>query len=109
MSTLPALLGAPKNWRVLPVEGDHMEPTLRRGDYVGCVPPDNWSGPGLYVIDNLGKPVVYRFDSINVRDGLRLHRDNERYHQACGVFEEVSYEWFKGVVLGKVMGVLKPV
>jgi phage repressor protein C with HTH and peptisase S24 domain len=46
--------------RLIAIEGNGMEPTLRRGDFVVATPCDRFRSDGLYVVEIDGEAVVYR-------------------------------------------------
>ncbi len=86
--------------RIVQVEGDHMEPTLRGGrDYVVCLPIDHYAGEGLYVIDQLGLPLVYRFES-DFQGGIAMLRDNKLYREQP---PSLTRQQFEQMVLAKVV------
>jgi hypothetical protein len=65
--------------RPLPVEGDNMEPTIRRGDIVFVSPTDQVDGEGIYVTQAaVGGPAIYRIQPIGGGE-VRLSSDNPIY------------------------------
>ncbi len=89
-------------WAVVPIISENMEPTLRRGDAVLVdTKITEYSGEGLYVLDNGGEPLVYRLMSscqIN-KPEILLILDNKNY----GPSEWVPREQANEIILGKVM------
>jgi phage repressor protein C with HTH and peptisase S24 domain len=95
---LHAFIGTP---RFLPVEGDVMSPTLRRGDYVVVVPVDRYQGDGLYAFDLHGAPVIYRCMS-NFKGGIAVIPDNKLYSTWDFTVKE-----FDDTVIGKIAATCK--
>ncbi|PDT47470.1 hypothetical protein CO661_12070 [Sinorhizobium fredii] len=106
MTSANALTSAPaeavlsSRFRVHPVLGDAMEPTLRGGrDYVLLAPVTSYEGEGVYLLD-IG-PGVDLFRVSNAFDGsggLRLTRENPLYGGST-----VGREQFNEVVVGIVV------
>jgi hypothetical protein len=69
-----------------------MEPTYRP------VPVSDYLHDGVYIVDSVGFPAPYRFDS--GPGGLTLIRDDKLYAKS----DPVSREWFCEHVLGLVVG-----
>lgn len=67
-------------FRVHPVIGDAMEPTLRGGrDYVLTAPVTAYEGEGVYLVDDgLAVNLYYVTNTLDNGD-LRLSRENSRY------------------------------
>lgn len=64
--------------RLMPIEGDGMEPTLRHGDYVAVVPIDRFRCDGLYVLERFGVTDVYRCQT-DFAGKIIVWHDNRRY------------------------------
>ena len=100
----PDLLNSPR-LRIMQVDGDNMEPTLRsRFDYVLVAPVDSYHHEGIYVLDADPFPgmLLYRCTS-DFAGGVRLLNDNKVYRQD----HRVPREWFAQHVLGKVVALIK--
>ena len=95
ISLLGGLPGASPELRLIMVEDDAMEPTLRRGDAVCALPVSAYSGEGVYLIDK-GYPAVCRV-SPGPRS-LLLSTDNKLY----GPPTEYTKAQFNEFVIGKV-------
>ena len=94
---------------IVPVNGDHMLPTLRGGfDYVLAAPTDRFLYDSLYVVeDQWNTPLIYRVQS-NGHDGVSLIRDNPAYGDTPAArCDRVTREWFAEHVLGIVVCDLK--
>ena len=84
--------------RVVPVDDDAMEPTLRKGDCVLVDPSvDQYVGEGLYVLGNGAFPRTYRVQP-NTGGGLCIISDNKLYAKFT-----FSHAEFNECVLGKVL------
>ena len=84
--------------RVVPIDDDAMEPTLRKGDGVLVDPTvDRYVGEGLYVLGNEEHMRVYRVQP-NIGGCLRLISDNKLYPGFT-----LSRAEFDDCVLGKVL------
>lgn len=94
---------APSGVRLMPIQGDAMEPTFRAGDFAVVLPADHWHGEGLYVLDVLGEPTVYRLATCADPASLRIAPDNERYTSY-----EVARETLLPRILGRVVGRVWP-
>lgn len=88
--------------RIVPVEGEHMAPTLRGGiDAVAVVPCSQFVVDGLYVLDLNGHPIIYRVqDHIG---GYWLISDNPSYPAK----HTVSPDDFAECVLGQVVAEIR--
>lgn len=76
-----------------------MEPTLRSAlHYVLCAPVDRYVGEGLYVIEQLGYPCIYRFQS-GGHGLLRQLSDNKAYQPE----RPMTQQEFEECMLAKVM------
>jgi phage repressor protein C with HTH and peptisase S24 domain len=88
------------NLRLLPIIGDGMEPTLKRGDFALVTPVDDYDGEGMYALLHPGvggEPAIYRVAYIG-RSMFELMSDNPRYQR-----HEVSSKWFRSAVKAKVV------
>jgi hypothetical protein len=87
--------------RPLPIIGDGMMPTLRPYRDVAMInPADCYCGEGIYALDSLGVPDLYRVQStFSGRRTLLLMRDNKAYQD-----REVTAAEFSEAVLGKLIG-----
>jgi len=93
---IPACFTLEEGMRLMPVENDTMEPTLRSGDAVGVVPVDRFRGEGVYVIESGGFPLIFRCR--HERNGrIFLWRDNKRYSTL-----DLSLEEFNDCILAEV-------
>ena len=82
--------------RLVPVDGDSMTPTLRKGDAVGALPVNDFSYDGLYVVDVAGVPRVFRC-SYDYAGGIDLVSDNKFYST-----QKVPRSKFAEIVIGQV-------
>lgn len=97
------VLDALPELRVVPIEGDSMDPTLYDGDAVGAVPVDGYIGEGVYVIDNQGVLTVYRVQTDMCSPGqLLLLKDNKKAGRL-----EMSKVEFSEIVVGRVLVLMK--
>lgn len=83
--------------RLVPVETDAMDPTLRKGDAVAVVPATTFSADGLYLLDHPGSPRVYRCQA-DFRRGGHLLSDNTAYPP-----DHSPLDAFKAMLLGKAV------
>lgn len=85
--------------RLVPVLGDSMEPTLRRGDFAFVIPLDRYDGEGIYATKYYfgGSPVLHRFDRCG-KGRVRVLSDNPHYSSY-----EISLEDFRAMLVGKVV------
>ncbi|WP_244562455.1 hypothetical protein [Ensifer aridi] len=92
-------------FRVHPVIGDSMEPTLRGGrDYALISPVSSYSGEGIYLIDTgLGVDLFRVTSTLDGAGGLCLSKENQRYRS-----HRISRERFNDTVLGIVVADIKP-
>lgn len=77
----PAVLEHP-GVRAFEVCGDHMEPTVRRGDFLMVRHAHGYDGEGVYVLDFNGEGgTPYRAERVPVmgRREVRLSHDNPAY------------------------------
>lgn len=94
---LPALVDLSfKGARMMPVESDSMQPTLRIGDAVGVMPCDRYEGEGVYVLMDYGAVFLRRVQSRG-RGDIHLYCDNKVYPA-----EDISVDRFKELVVGRV-------
>lgn len=91
----PEAQTVPSGVRLMPVVSDSMEPTFRAGDFAVVLPADRWHGEGVYVIDGLGEPAVYRLMTCATPGNLRVVPDNARY---------TSYEIARDDLLPRILG-----
>lgn len=91
-------------FRVHPVEGDRMSPTLKPfRDYVLIAPVDHYEGEGIYLVFDGFTPQLYRVSSTLDRSRpLCLSGDNDRYQD-----HHFSAEQFNEHVLGIVVADIK--
>lgn len=91
-------MGCERTHRTLPILGDHMEPTFRRGDHVLLdVTTTEYIGEGFYAL-GLDRPCVYRAQSAGAARRLWLLSDNKIYSR-----HEVSVEYFNDECVGRVI------
>lgn len=97
---LHAVMDGDRTHRTLPILGDHMEPTFRRGDHVLLdVTTTRYIGEGFYVLEMGGRPCVYRAGSpLAPGRPIKLISDNQRYS-----VQEISLEYFNEQCLGRVI------
>lgn len=97
-STTVAVLS--DRFRVHPVFGDTMEPSLRGGrDYVLTAPVTSYEGEGVYLVDAGLGIELFRVTNILGPDGdLLLSRDNQVYRS-----HHMHREKFNDVVVGIVV------
>lgn len=86
MTDLFSSLTSPENvlsgrFRVHPVLGDEMEPTLRGGrDYVLTAPVTNYEGEGIYLVDvGVGIELFRVTNTLGPAGELLLTRENPHY------------------------------
>lgn len=98
--TLPAHRIMSNAFRVHPIQGDGMEPTLRGGrDYVLTAPITTYEGEGIYLLDvGIGIDLFRVTTAFDGKGGLHLSRENERYQS-----HEISRERFEETVIGIVV------
>lgn len=65
--------------RLMPIKGDSMAPALRPGDFVMVVPTSRYLCEGIYVVDAMGAPDLFRCEKIIGKDAVRLTKDNPAY------------------------------
>lgn len=82
--------------RLVPIGGDTMEPTLKRGDAVAVVPVTRFSYDSLYVVDVDTTTRVYRCSS-DFCGGVVLSNDNKAYSSL-----QMSRDEFAEIVIGQV-------
>ncbi len=70
-----ATIGRP---RFVPMVGDSMTPTLKDGDFAAVVQTETYNFEGLYVLEFLSAPDVYRCAAMGPGK-IRISKDNERY------------------------------
>lgn len=87
-------------FRVHPVFGDTMEPTLRGGrDYVLTAPVTTYEGEGVYLVDaGLGIELFRVTNILGLEGELLLSRENAVYRS-----HHMRREKFNDVVVGKVV------
>jgi hypothetical protein len=87
-------------YRLHPVFGDTMEPSLRGGrDYVLTAPVTSYEGEGLYLVDAGLGIELFRVTNILGEDGdMLLSRDNQVYRS-----HHMYREKFNDVVVGIVV------
>lgn len=87
-------------FRVHPVFGDTMEPTLRGGrDYVLTAPVTSYDGEGVYLVDaGLGIELFRVTNILGLDGGLLLSRENAIYRS-----HRMDRDKFNDVVVGKVV------
>lgn len=99
-TSIPAETVLSGRFRVHPVIGDSMEPSLRGGrDYVLTVPVTTYQGEGLYLV-NAGQGIeLFRVGAtLGMGSLLRLSRENDRYGSHC-----LSRDKFNDLVVGIVV------
>jgi phage repressor protein C with HTH and peptisase S24 domain len=95
------MLGGDRRFSILPITTTHMAPALRPGDAVVVDPSvATYECAGLYVLEQLGRPVVYKVDS-NAGKLLVMCDDHQFKPQ------EYSLAQFDAAVLGKVRLIVK--
>ncbi|KKL87286.1 hypothetical protein LCGC14_1936210 [marine sediment metagenome] len=96
-----AMLGGNRRFSILPITTMHMAPSLRPGDAV-LVDPSVvvYEGAGLYALEQLGRPVVYKVDS---NAGKILVMCEDRQFKA----QEYTLAQFDAALLGKVRLIVK--
>jgi hypothetical protein len=96
-----AMLGRNRRFSILPITTMHMAPALQPGDAVMVDPSvATYEGAGLYAIEQLGRPVVYRVDS---NAGKLLVMCDDRQFKP----QEYSLAQFNDSLLGKVRLIVK--
>lgn len=90
-----------KDLAALYVDGDSMEPTLKRGDLVVC-DSCGWSGEGIYALQMNGNGYVKR---LSTRPGLLMIMSDNKHYQT--IEEPIESEAVK--IIGRVRCVLKRV
>jgi hypothetical protein len=91
-------------FRVHPIVGDGMEPTLRGSrDYVLLAPITSYAGEGIYLLDiGIGTELFRVTTTFDGEGGLRLSRENPRYQS-----HEISRERFEEQVIAIVIADIK--
>lgn len=80
------------------VDGDSMEPTIKRGSYVGVVPfTGDISEGGIYLVHMPPFGRVIKRIRMGAGGAIELHSDNEVYKPI-----PLSYDGYEKVILGKV-------
>lgn len=102
LPALPAMMARrereeERTMRLVPVDTDAMEPTLRKGDAVAVVPATTLTADGLYVLDHSGAPRIYRCQA-DFRGGVHLLSDNKVYPT-----DHVPMDTFTAALLGKAV------
>ena len=91
----------PAGLHFVEVPDDHLEPTLRRRDFVLLEPVGAYAGEGVYLVrDPLGGLASFRAD-IELKPGaprVRLWCENERY-----TIRHVAIDRFAEIVVGKAV------
>jgi len=82
--------------------GDYMGQTLTDGTIIGVLPADDYSGEGLYVVDQLGSPEVRRAEKIIGQPVIRLSADNPVYTAVT-----IGLVDFREILLGRVVAKLE--
>ena len=85
-----------------PIISDNMEPTLCRGNGALVALTEEYTGPGIYVLDvgfGSDNAAIYRVETLIGAQGFNLINDNALYSAS----REVSAEWFASAVLAKVV------
>ena len=94
---------ASRKLSIVPVRGDRMSPTLRGDwDYVLAAPVDGFLYDGLYVVEVLGQPCIYRCQHMGSGQ-IRMSGDNPLYPAD----RLVPHDAFTAMVLGIVVCDLK--
>ncbi len=93
-----------QKFRVIPVIGTAMNPTLRGGlDWAMIRPVDSYQGEGIYVIGNAVGHDFYRAEStLDRTKRIRLWRDNKIFGE-----DFVTKAWFDEHVLAIVVADVK--
>ena len=92
--------------RIVLVDSDNMEPTLRKGDCVMVLPVTQFEYDTIYAIDR-GDGLVIVIRAYQARYGMiRLQRDNELYPRSDRD-DLVDLDWFNEHVVGLVVADIK--
>jgi phage repressor protein C with HTH and peptisase S24 domain len=84
---------------LIPIIGDGMEPTFRRGDYALALPVSTYDGEGVYVLDvGFGPSAIYRVAKNVGTPTFTMWSDNPIYEP-----KEVASDWFLGAVRAKIV------
>lgn len=87
--------------RTLQYEGDNMEPTINKRDFVTIETLELYQGEGIYAVQIGGHITIKRVQSFG--SGLRLSSDNKLYPA-----DDISLEDLNECVVGRVIGAWKP-
>lgn len=93
-------------FRIHPILGDSMEPTLRGDrDYVLLAPVTSYQGEGIYLLDvGIGMELFRVNCAFDGKGSLHLSRDNKRYQAE----RAVSRDKFNETVVAIVIADIKP-
>lgn len=85
-----------------PIIGDHMQPSLRTGDYLMIAPARAYDGEGVYILDFAGEGIgcPYLAERVPVRgvDEVRIWHPNPAYSRHV-----IGMDQFRGAVIGKAV------
>ena len=105
-NSLPAAVLPEGRWWSMPIRGDNMAPTLNRDDMALVVPCHGYDGPAIYVLSHAdGSQFVRRIELPFAMLDNVLYSDDKTTRRA----EPVDREWVNTRVIGKIVGVVKPV
>lgn len=95
-----------RSGRVIPADGDGMEPTIRERGFAMVEPCDRVPSDGIYVLLYAGDTIIRRCQLL-VDGSVRLMLDNPKYAAARpDILPKAEVE---DMVLGRVVGVVNPI
>lgn len=95
--TRQEIVAGARDLRLMPVLGEDMAPTMRRGDMVLVVPMNRCNGEGIFVTEWQGCVTIYRVQPIPGTEDVWVMSDNQKH----GVMT-MARAAFDDMVVGRV-------